>query len=78
MIHPPAESLCESITWEGRHYPKHGHTPSLWRAKRNGVAVAGVGAAGLLQGPLTAFFASRQCPGTARPGNHRLGPAKGA
>ena len=28
------------------------------------MAVAGVGAAGLLQGPLTAFFASRQCPGT--------------
>ncbi len=27
--------------------------------------VAGVGASGLLQGPLTAFFASRQCPGTA-------------
>lgn len=35
-----------------------------WRADRNGVTVAGVGAAGLLQGPLTAFFASRQCPGT--------------
>ena len=28
------------------------------------MAVAGVGAAGRLQGPLTAFFASRQCPGT--------------
>ena len=40
-------------------------SPALWRAERNGVAVAGLGAAGLLQGPLTAFFASRQCPGTA-------------
>ena len=40
-------------------------SPTLWRAERNGVAVAGVGAAGLLQGPLTAFFASRQCLGTA-------------
>ena len=29
------------------------------------MAVAGLGAVGLLQGPLTAFFASRQCPGTA-------------
>jgi predicted Rossmann fold nucleotide-binding protein DprA/Smf involved in DNA uptake len=29
------------------------------------VAVAGLGAAGLLEGLLTAFFASRQCPGTA-------------
>lgn len=40
-------------------------SPALWRAERNGVVVAGVGAAGLLQGPLTAFFASRQCPGGA-------------
>ena len=38
---------------------------SLWNAERNDVVVVGVGAAGLLQGPLTAFFASRQCPGTA-------------
>ena len=38
---------------------------SLWSAERNGMAVVGVGAAGLLEGPLTAFFASRQCPGTA-------------
>lgn len=29
------------------------------------MTVCGVGAVGLLQGPLTAFFASRQCPGTA-------------
>lgn len=40
-------------------------SPDLWRAERNGVTVAGVGAAGLLQSPLTAFFASRQCPGAA-------------
>jgi hypothetical protein len=40
-------------------------SPALWRTERNGVVVGGVGAAGLLQGPLTAFFASRQCPGTA-------------
>ena len=38
---------------------------SLWNAERNDVVVVGVGAAGLLHGPLTAFFASRQCPGTA-------------
>lgn len=37
---------------------------SLWSTERNGVTVAGVGAVGLLEGPLTAFFASRQCPGT--------------
>jgi predicted Rossmann fold nucleotide-binding protein DprA/Smf involved in DNA uptake len=29
------------------------------------MVLAGVGAAGLLEGPLTAFFASRQCPGAA-------------
>ena len=29
------------------------------------MAVTGVGTEALLQGPLTAFFASRQCPGTA-------------
>ena len=40
-------------------------SPAVWRAERNGVAVAGMGAAGLLQDPLTAFFASRQCPGAA-------------
>lgn len=38
---------------------------ATWHAERNGVAVSGVGAAELLQGPLTAFFASRQCPGVA-------------
>ncbi len=40
-------------------------SPTLWCAERNGVAVAGVGGRGLLEGQLTAFFASRQCPGTA-------------
>ena len=37
----------------------------LWLAERGGVAVCGVGMAELLQGPLVAFFASRQCPGMA-------------
>ena len=36
-----------------------------WVAQRNGVAVSGLGNAELLQGPLSAFFASRQCPGSA-------------
>lgn len=36
-----------------------------WRAERKGLAVYGLGAADLLQGSLTAFFASRQCPGAA-------------
>lgn len=36
-----------------------------WVAQRNGVAVSGLGNAELVQGPLTAFFASRQCPGSA-------------
>jgi len=36
-----------------------------WLAERHGMALGGVGAAGLLQRPLTAFFASRQCPGSA-------------
>ena len=36
-----------------------------WVAERRGVAVCGVGVAELLQRPLTAFFASRQCPGIA-------------
>lgn len=39
--------------------------PVPWRAERNGVTVCGLGSVALLQGPLTAFFASRQCPGTA-------------
>ena len=38
---------------------------ATWQTERKGVAVSGVGAAELLQGPLTAFFASRQCPGVA-------------
>lgn len=36
-----------------------------WSAERDGLTVNGLGAAELLQGTLTAFFASRQCPGTA-------------
>ena len=39
----------------------------VWFAERRGQAVCGIGAAVLLQGPLVAFFSSRQCPppGTA-------------
>ena len=40
-------------------------TTAFWRAERHGVSVAGVGAMELAQGPLVAFFASRQCPGMA-------------
>jgi len=36
-----------------------------WLVERHGVTLGGMGAAELLQRPLTAFFASRQCPGTA-------------
>ena len=36
----------------------------VWLAERRGQAVCGMGAAALLQEPLVAFFASRQCPGT--------------
>ena len=42
-----------------------GAAVASWQAERNGAAIAGLGSAQLLQGPLTAFFASRQCPGTA-------------
>lgn len=36
-----------------------------WNQTRNGLAVTGLGHQGLLALPMTAFFASRQCPGTA-------------
>lgn len=36
-----------------------------WHQTRNGLAVAGLGNQDLLALPMTAFFASRQCPGTA-------------
>lgn len=36
-----------------------------WEQHRPGLLLAGRGARGLLDKPLTAFFASRQCPGTA-------------
>lgn len=39
-------------------------TDAVWCAERHGIMVAGVGAAEALHGPLFAFFASRQCPGT--------------
>jgi predicted Rossmann fold nucleotide-binding protein DprA/Smf involved in DNA uptake len=38
---------------------------AAWSVERKGVLLSGLGAAGLLQGTLTAFFASRQCPGSA-------------
>ncbi len=37
----------------------------VWQAERRGILVVGVGAMELLQRPLVAFFASRQCPGAA-------------
>lgn len=36
-----------------------------WHQSRNGLAVTGLGGQELLTLPMTAFFASRQCPGTA-------------
>ena len=36
-----------------------------WLAERKAVSLSGLGAADLLKGPMTAFFASRQCPGSA-------------
>lgn len=36
-----------------------------WTQARNGLAVTGLGQQDLLALPMTAFFASRQCPGTA-------------
>ena len=36
-----------------------------WHQIRNGIAVTGLGHQALLDVPMTAFFASRQCPGTA-------------
>ncbi len=38
---------------------------AAWSVERKGVLLSGLGAAGLLQGTLTAFFASRHCPGSA-------------
>lgn len=40
-------------------------TASPWRVERRTTVVCGVGAIELVKGPLAAFFASRQCPGTA-------------
>lgn len=36
-----------------------------WHQTRNGLAVTGLGDQALWELPMTAFFASRQCPGTA-------------
>ena len=36
-----------------------------WHQNRNGMLVAGLGYQNLLDSPMTAFFASRQCPGFA-------------
>ena len=36
-----------------------------WQQTRHGLAVTGLGDQALLGVPMTAFFASRQCPGTA-------------
>lgn len=38
---------------------------AVWSIERDGVPLQGVGAAELLSQPLTAFFASRRCPGAA-------------
>ena len=38
---------------------------AIWSIERDGVPLQGVGAAHLLSQPLTAFFASRRCPGAA-------------
>ena len=38
---------------------------AVWSIERAGVPLQGVGAAHLLSQPLTAFFASRRCPGVA-------------
>ena len=37
----------------------------LWEIKRKGAMLQSVGEQALLKAPLTAFFASRQCPGSA-------------
>ncbi len=37
----------------------------LWEIEHKGTALQGVGEQALLKAPLTAFFASRQCPGLA-------------
>jgi predicted Rossmann fold nucleotide-binding protein DprA/Smf involved in DNA uptake len=37
----------------------------LWEIERKGAVLKGVGGQALLKAPLTAFFASRQCPGSA-------------
>ena len=47
------------------HYPV-GHFHMLtWHQIHNGLALTGLGHQALLDVPMTAFFASRQCPGTA-------------
>ncbi len=37
----------------------------IWHQTHHGLAVTGLGCQNLLRLPMTAFFASRQCPGTA-------------
>ena len=45
---------------------RHRDAPTVpWLLERKAVALSGLGAADLLKGPMTAFFASRQCPGSA-------------
>lgn len=38
---------------------------STWQKTHHELSVSGAGNQGLLESPMTAFFASRQCPGTA-------------
>lgn len=41
------------------------HPATPWEVEHAGIALKGIGARALLDLPLTAFFASRQCPGSA-------------
>ena len=46
------------------HCRRLGAPAVLWLIARKAVPLSGLGAADLLKGPMTAFFASRQCPGS--------------
>lgn len=59
------ENCFKSITYDNFHYPVGYFQLLTWHQTRNGLAVSGTGHQALLDVPMAAFFASRQCPGTA-------------
>jgi len=60
-----AEKSFISSTWGNFIIRKPALSAAAWSVERQGLMLSGLGATDLLQATLTAFFASRQCPGSA-------------